>query len=301
MASNSPSGPRVTWNQKLTDFAFVLKSGQELRCHKFVLATNSPVLDGMLSNDFNETKSNRMTIEHFDEDTVVSFLQYMYAKVFKGQEGVEYERLNFDLLRMARYFQVEELQNDCTERLEANICDDNVMSVWMEAEKHGFERLCSTAIGHLIDRGREGPALQHVSGFMEAFATHYKPLKTLFTAMHDRNYRLKEEIVDLKRKVEELEEGTFKLTLVRKREWTEEFRVRQTDTIEAVLLKLTNLRPPPSEQDYLISKHQLFQNSIAILRKTSTLEENNIHQNDPLFVYCSCLRSQKVLVAKNFA
>ena len=70
----------VTWSQKHTDFALVLKSGQELKCHKFVLAESSPFFDTMLSQQqFTETATSRMKVGHIEEVTVYSFLEYLYA------------------------------------------------------------------------------------------------------------------------------------------------------------------------------------------------------------------------------
>ena len=54
---------KATWSQKFTDFVITLGSGQELNCHKFVLAENSSVFDEMLSGQFREAKTNSMKID----------------------------------------------------------------------------------------------------------------------------------------------------------------------------------------------------------------------------------------------
>ena len=64
---------QVTWSQKVTDFTFLLESGEELRCHKYVLVENSPVFDAMLTNAYEEAQKSQMSIGHFDKDTVIRF------------------------------------------------------------------------------------------------------------------------------------------------------------------------------------------------------------------------------------
>lgn len=284
------SKARVTWNQYFTDFVFELKSGAQLLCHKFVLASGSPVLKAMLTREFLETENNRMTLDQFEEETVITFLQYLYVSVLKGHEQVERDQFNFDLLKMADYFQVQDLKNECLEQIKANIFDDNVMSVWMEAEKRGLKTLCSASIKHLSDRRPGDPPLQEVPGFSEAFDAQCRPLMSLFSALCDQNLHLRVEVVDLKDKIKELEDGTFKLTVVSKHKhmWTEEFQVKPSDTIQSLLRKIENRRPLSGPQCYVISKNQHFQNSykpILPLRETSTLQDNNIHMKDALFVY----------------
>jgi len=88
--SVNPGKPgSVTWSQKHTDFALVLKSGQELKCHKFVLAESSSFFDTMLNQQqFTETSTSRMKVEHMEEVTVYSFLEYLYSSKIANEETI---------------------------------------------------------------------------------------------------------------------------------------------------------------------------------------------------------------------
>jgi len=219
-----PGQNKVTWSQKHTDFVIVLESGEALRVHKIFLAENSPVFDAMLSQDFVETQHNQVKIDQFDEETVISFLQYIYADCVKDERTIEllraaagpekhiFKRTGFDpnrftvdLMGMAHFYEVKDLMDDCAEYLKENIGDDNVMDVWMEAEKCGNETLTSIAIEHLVERPN-GKALKDIPGFMDAFQAYDKPVRDLLTALATRNLSLKDANTYLEAKVKQLQE-----------------------------------------------------------------------------------------------
>ena len=78
------------WTQKLPDFTLVAKSGEELKCHKIILAMNSPFFKTMLTGQassvhddcfpeaastfrsFRDARSNRATMKDFDAAVNVS-------------------------------------------------------------------------------------------------------------------------------------------------------------------------------------------------------------------------------------
>lgn len=195
--SGAMSQPEITWSQKHTDFTIVLKSGEELSVHKHVLADNSLVFEAMLSQDMEEAKNNKCTIESFEDVTVVDFLQYLYSDCLKNKDIIDliraalgpdkhiFKRTDFEkdkftseLFSMANYYQVEDQMLDCTKYLKEHITDDNVMGIWMEAEKSSNHVLCEAALDHLVERPKD-KTLEDVPGFSEAFASHDKPLKDL--------------------------------------------------------------------------------------------------------------------------
>merc|ERR1712029_426293 len=115
----------------------------------------------MLTQELEETKNNEMNLGHFDQGTVVSFCEYLYAGLINDPKTIqqirarvgpnEYiykrcfdrEKLTMDLLRMADMYQVKDLKADCTEYLKRNITDQNVIDVWLGAETLEDEILLS--------------------------------------------------------------------------------------------------------------------------------------------------------------
>ena len=59
---------------------------------------NSDFFKDMLKNDFEETQTNKMKVDHWEEKTVSSFLEYIYAEkltmvVTKDKDTVELTRI----------------------------------------------------------------------------------------------------------------------------------------------------------------------------------------------------------------
>ena len=142
--SDKAASGYAAWKDSFPDFTLIVR-GKELKCHKSFLSMNSPVLKSMLSIDYKETKSNRMEIRNFDEETVANFLQYIYAESTCSECGTRqkisgkdryiyrknidreiFNRKNVDreiftpqLLDMSRMYEVEDLQSDCAANLGA--------------------------------------------------------------------------------------------------------------------------------------------------------------------------------------
>jgi len=192
------SPTKATWSQEYTDFAVIACSHfgkEELKCHKHVLAENSPLLKGLLKTDYSETKTNQMRIENFQVETVISFLNYLYAPV-RDTETIEAlkalhhgpkkyiftrkfeaETITLDLLKMSHMYQVEDLQMDCAEYLGDNLGDNNVVEVWMEAEKMDNPELGNKAVSYLIHQRKGKNKIMEVPGVEEWFNSLERPIR----------------------------------------------------------------------------------------------------------------------------
>jgi len=259
--------PKITWSQKFTDFGLILESGEEIKCHKFVLAQNSEVFEAMLTSDMKESKTSQAKVDQFSKETVISFLEYLYtgtvldaiaktmalirnslnANKYMYKRPFDEEKLTLELLSMAHMYRVKDLEMDCAQHLKETISDDNVMYIWMEAEKCNNEDLCARAIDHLVERPR-GKTLQEVSGFNKAFQDHDKPLKDLLKKLTEKNshcleenFKLKEEISILKK------EAKIKITIktIGPDPWTLVFHVNPGDIVSNVIAEAENIKQIP--------------------------------------------------------
>jgi len=266
--------PKITWSQKFTDFGLILESGEEIKCHKFVLAQNSEVFEAMLTSDMKESKTSQAKVSQFSKETVISFLEYLYTETVTDAKTValirnslnankyiykrpfDEEKLNLELLSMAHMYQVKDLEMDCAQHLKETISDDNVMDIWMEAEK--CKHLCARAIDHLVERPR-GKTLQEVSGFNNAFQDHDKPLKDLLTKLTEKNSHCLEEIFKLKEEISILKkESKIKITIKAKgpNPWNLVFYVNPDDIVSEVIAEAENIKqiPPQPGKVYNLSK-----------------------------------------------
>jgi len=304
MALETETTKEVKWSQRHTDFVIVVKSGKELRVHKHVLADNSPVFEAMLNKDMMETKANMVKIEQYAEETVITFLEYIYEDQVKDQNTInlmraavgpkkhifrrtafEHNKFTVDLMGMAHFYEVKDLEEDCCEYLKENVCDENLMNIWMEAEKCGNRNLCSVAIEHLVDRPKDKP-LKDVPGFMKAFEAYDNPIQDLLAALCDKNLHLSEENGDLKEKIKRFEDlGLFKITVIRCHagdEWTEEFYVRPSDLVSTLIEKIKNQRPINDQlKEYVLDDPTVDQ----YIKTKKSLEENNIRTDTTLKIW----------------
>jgi len=177
---------KATWSQNFTDFAIVVESGEELKCHKHVLASNSEFFRTLLNTDLEETKTFQVKIEHSNEETLLSFLEYLYSEPLHSAKGLEQikkkldpnkyifkrsfeeKKLTPELLCMAHMYRVKDLWMDCTGHLKASVCDNNVIDIWMAAEMCENQELSKVAFDHLVERPR-GKTFEDVPGFNKAF------------------------------------------------------------------------------------------------------------------------------------
>jgi len=157
----------MTWSQKDTDFTVAFPStSRTLRCHKSVLAKNSPVLKTMLNLECLETSTSQMTMVDFDYDTTVKFLSCLYSDS-NAKTRRSRARLTPQVLKMAHFYAVKKLQDDCVECLKGNISKDNVVEVWMVAEMIEDESLREAAFMYFFSHPRDEDLLE-IPGMNEA-------------------------------------------------------------------------------------------------------------------------------------
>jgi len=262
--SETSSQPIVTWSQKFTDFAFVLESGEELNCHKYILVKNSEVFESMLAQEMEEKMTNRVKMGHYSEEAVFSFLEYLYAEPLHSVKGLEQvkdkmdpnkyifkrsfeeEKLTPELLSMAHIYQVKDLLMDCTQHLKETICQANVIDVWTVANRCNIKELCKEALEHLVNKRPKGKSLQDVPGFDAAFEPQNKQLlKDLLnklTEKADNISQLQEN--NLKKNSDNVEKWRhIKITVTRTHmghDWTDDFYVKPNDKISTLIWEIGN-------------------------------------------------------------
>jgi len=174
--------------EEFADFALVLKDGQELKCHKVKLAEASLFFRAMLRQECVETRTNKMKVTEFEQGTVESLLDYIYAD--QGLLGVsknvaewasksdKLERLNVDkrnfdlkrlspeLLRMCHMYQVKTLEEKCVLYFIETIQDTNAVDIWRVAEMIDNNKLKKVALDYLW---KKGETMSDVPGLKETF------------------------------------------------------------------------------------------------------------------------------------
>merc|ERR550517_1822201 len=120
----------------------------------------------MLSTDCKETNTNKMKVPNFSLETVFTFLEYIYAGLrwndhfnhydhYYYKKDFDMDKITPELMKMCHTYQVDGLFQECSYQLSLKVSDNNVVSLWMDAEKCEAKRLKEVALRH-IRRKKEG-------------------------------------------------------------------------------------------------------------------------------------------------
>jgi len=205
--------------------------------------------------------------------------------VFKRTD-FEREKFTVELLIMADYYQVEDLKLDCMEYLKESVKDENVLDVWLDAEKYVNKELSEMAIDHLVERAQTKP-LEEVPGFTEA-------LGSLETAPKDLLSRLYGKVVDLRKESRELaclrrekedwiKGGDLKITVKQGDDYSDVFLVNRTDTVSNLYRDIAFRRarhpkgqPMPRGKTHALFKDPINRHKSSRLSATKTFGDYSI-------------------------
>jgi speckle-type POZ protein len=122
-------------SEYLSDFVIKVQ-GREFKVHKVVLGARSKVLERMFVGRMKENLTNVLTIDNFDEETVVEIIHYMYTgKVRRLRELAQ------DLFRAAHLYEIRGLKERCEEHLCGNLRVEDVAQLLVLADLMEASRL----------------------------------------------------------------------------------------------------------------------------------------------------------------
>jgi len=289
MDTTAPSEASSELNNLTTKsqtFELILMSGRAVKCHKSVLIQKSEFFKTMMNHEWLESTNNQMKVDQFADETVISFLQYLDARRNISVAGEESffirdfskDKLTLELLSLAHFYQIQDLQIDCAEHLKSIISDENVIELWMAAERYDIKSLSKEAVKHLAERP-EGKDIQEVPGFAEALESHpHSFWRDVMAVMSEKKKEFRDKISDFKEMKKEMLGDVIKVTvekldhdwtenakieeLVNKKvEWRETVFVKPNNKVTTLVTKLARRRQP-NGNDYRwnsIEKFMLFE------------------------------------------
>ncbi|KAJ8680813.1 hypothetical protein QAD02_016600 [Eretmocerus hayati] len=141
---------------KFSEVTFIIGK-QELRLHKSILSSRSPVFAAMFDNNFEESVSNKVVIEDQSFEVMKEFFRYIYAAKINNIEDHAIE-----LLGLSNKYVVVKLINLCEEYLMSNIKKENALDYLNIASLYTAENLISKCIAFIISNVKE---IAKVPGF----------------------------------------------------------------------------------------------------------------------------------------
>lgn len=103
-------------HKKFADFAFVIKA-TELRAHKCVLASQSPKLASMFTDDEQVKESNKIEIKDCSVEDVEDFLRLLYTRELRTHKNA------LEVLSLIKIFDVKNLEEICNQ----NVTKENAL------------------------------------------------------------------------------------------------------------------------------------------------------------------------------
>ncbi|XP_015915754.1 uncharacterized protein [Parasteatoda tepidariorum] len=98
---------------------------KKLPAHKSVLAAHSPVFLKMLEDDFEESRTNTITIRDYGCETFENFLRYLYTGEIEDKTWISMK----DLYILSDKYAIIALKQDCADIIASNINIDQVCEV----------------------------------------------------------------------------------------------------------------------------------------------------------------------------
>jgi hypothetical protein len=121
-----------------TDFTIHVE-GQQIKTHKMVLASGSPVFRTMFSPETLESLNNEVTVNGMGYHVMQALVAFLYTGRVKC--GVH----SMDLMRAADYYQVQELMSICEKSLALEVNENNAVTLLMGSDPVGSSVLHKVA------------------------------------------------------------------------------------------------------------------------------------------------------------
>lgn len=118
-----------------TDASLISETGAAFKCHRFMLASRSPVFAAMLANEaMVEAQTGQILIKDMSSETIQNFIMYLYT------DNVEDDGVSLDLLMMAEKYDMTMLKKECESRLCETVGPENCVSAYV----HGYLLNCQS-------------------------------------------------------------------------------------------------------------------------------------------------------------
>lgn len=102
-----------------TDFSFTFgdKVEKEIKVHKSILGTASPVFMKMFTTDFEESRTNTCKIDDIDSSTFEHLLRFIYGGVLPDNFEDMIGNISMKLYDAANYYEIRELKEICHRKM----------------------------------------------------------------------------------------------------------------------------------------------------------------------------------------
>ena len=138
-------------DRQLTDFTIVSQEGTKFPCHRMILASQSPVMLAMMSNDWKEKEESELTVKHSDE-VVGKFVEYFYSRKVP-REALEANLVTF--IELAGFYDLDPLKLLTEEVAIEKLCVENMVDLYALGNLHSAANLKTEAEAFIRENKKE--------------------------------------------------------------------------------------------------------------------------------------------------
>lgn len=129
-------------DELLKDFELRCSDRKNLKCHKTILATQSPVFYAMLTNDLQEAREGFAEVPDFDSVLMTQVLRFIYCLPVENLDTIAEE-----LIFASEFYDLDDLKKECIESIAGNLTSDNVIETLLISDKiSGSQKLFQECI-----------------------------------------------------------------------------------------------------------------------------------------------------------
>jgi len=131
-------------NRSGTDVCFIIEE-KEIKAHKLILSTTSPVFAAMVESGMKESLENHVEINDIAPDIFEALLRFVYTdRVDLNQVNVQ------DLLVAANKYMLSLLKLDCQKFLSERLTTENCSEMLALADLHNCVHLKKSAVNFIL-------------------------------------------------------------------------------------------------------------------------------------------------------
>ncbi|CAM6108163.1 unnamed protein product [Calypogeia fissa] len=126
---------------------FVVKNGNVIKAHPFILASKSPVFKKMLGADMIERNSSKIQVEDISAPVLRSLINYLYTAEINFTDEVTAA----ELFKVAHKYDIPELQFVCEGEIFNSVSEDNLSEMLRISHLYDMKRVRAKCVRVLKD------------------------------------------------------------------------------------------------------------------------------------------------------
>jgi hypothetical protein len=129
-----------------SDITIVASDGKEIRAHRSIIATRSPVFERKHLSQMLESRTNQILVDDIDHQTMYEVLRYLYTRKVQNVET-----LASNLMYAAEKYDIADLKSLCASAMISQLSINNALKTLVLADRYNEEQLLTETM-EFIDR-----------------------------------------------------------------------------------------------------------------------------------------------------